>query len=91
MCGAGRRVAVEQCRTPYIWTTLVLLTFLKNPGRKIRVMARPVWSGRAKQKTSRNAEFAAVGRQIGDADPRAAVGVDVNLEGEAEGRHALKV
>ena len=42
MCGAGRRVPLSSVRRPYIETTLVRLTFFKKPGRKIRVIARPV-------------------------------------------------
>ena len=37
------------------------------------------------EKAGRHAKFAAVGGEVGHADPRAAVGVDVNLEREADG------
>ena len=50
MCGAGSSVPLSSVRTPYMLTTDVRLTFLKNPGRNTRRTALPVLSGPSENK-----------------------------------------
>jgi len=50
MSGPGSNTPYIAVFNPMWLTTEVRLTLLKNPGRKILLMARPVWSGPSENK-----------------------------------------